>query len=82
MEKNKDEQTTGWHTTSDSASGVSHYWQKQKYSRRRSLCGRITEAKLMQPANQSISECARCKKALAAQPNEPAEAPAASGSKR
>lgn len=62
----KDEdKTLGWHTTSDSASGMAHFWTKEKYSRRRSLCGRVTEAKHMQPASQSVRECARCKKALA-----------------
>lgn len=63
----KDDNSTGWHTTSDSASGVAHYWEKLKYSRRRSLCGRVGEAKLMQDASQTVSDCARCKKALAAQ---------------
>lgn|GEM_PF-6229132 len=61
-----EDKSIGWHTTSDSASGVAHYWEKQKYSRRKSLCGRNTEAKQMQDASQTISECARCKKALAA----------------
>lgn len=61
-----DQKTLGWHTTSDSASGMAHFWRKEKYSRRRSLCGRAAEAKSMQPASQSIGECARCKKALAA----------------
>lgn len=70
----KEEQTTGWHTTSDSASGVAHYWKKVKYSRRRSLCGRVTEAKMMQETTESITECSRCKKALAA---EAAQAPQA-----
>jgi hypothetical protein len=63
-----DDKTLRWHTTSDSASGKAHFWTKEKYSRRRSLCGRVTEAKLMQDANPSIGECARCKKALAAMP--------------
>lgn len=49
---------------------MAHFWTKEKYSRRRSLCGRVTEAKLMQDANQSIGECARCRKALAAKPTE------------
>lgn len=62
-----DDKTLGWHTTSDSASGTAHFWTKEKYSRRRSLCGRVTEAKLMQSAEQTISECSRCKKTLAAQ---------------
>ena len=61
-----DDKTLGWHTTSDSASGTAHFWTKEKYSRRRSLCGRVTEAKLMQDSGESIGECARCKKALAA----------------
>ncbi len=64
---NNDEKTAGWATISDSASGVAHFWEKQKYSRRRSLCGRVTEVKLMQDASQTISECVRCKKAQAAQ---------------
>ncbi len=64
---NSDDKSTGWHTTSDSASGVAHYWEKQKYSRRRSLCGRVTEAKEMQDASQTVSVCTRCKKTLAAQ---------------
>lgn len=59
--------TLGWHTTSESATGMAHYWAKEKYSRRRSLCGRVTEATLMQSAEQTIGECVRCKKALAAQ---------------
>lgn len=63
-----DDKTLGWHTTSDSASGTAHFWTKEMYSRRRSVCGRVTEAKLMQHANQSIGECARCKQALAAMP--------------
>lgn len=62
-----DAKSTGWHTTSDSASGVAHYWEKQKYSRRRSLCGRVTEVKLMQDASQTTSDCSRCKKTLATQ---------------
>jgi hypothetical protein len=62
-----DYKSTGWHTTSDSASGVAHYWEKQKYSRRRSLCGRVTEAKEMQGVSQTVSDCARCIKALAGQ---------------
>ena len=49
---------------------MAHFWTKEKYSRRRSLCGRVTEAKLMQDSDQSIGECARCKKALAAKPME------------
>lgn len=57
----EDVATTGWHTTSDSASGKAHYWEKEKYSRRRSLCGRVTEAKLMQAPEQAIGECARCR---------------------
>jgi len=61
------DKTLGWRTTSDSASGMAHFWTKEKYSRRRSLCGRVTETKLMQPAEQNIGECARCKKTLAAQ---------------
>lgn len=67
-----DDKSLGWHTTSDSASGMAHFWTKEKYSRRRSLCGRVTEAKLMQDTNQSIGECARCSKALAATPAESA----------
>lgn len=63
-----DEKSTGWHTTLDSASGVAHYWEKQKYSRRRSLCGRVTAAKLMRDATLNTSDCSRCKKALATQP--------------
>ena len=66
----EDDKTLDWHTTSDSASGLAHFWAKEKYSRRRSLCGRVTEAKLMQDANQSIGECSRCAKALAAKPAE------------
>lgn len=60
-----EDSSTGWHTTSDSASGVAHYWEKQKYSRRGSLCGRTTEVKMLL-SHHTLSECARCKKALAA----------------
>lgn len=61
-----DDKTLGWLTTSDSASGMAHFWTKEKYSRRRSLCGRVTEAKAVQSPSQTIGECARCKKVLEA----------------
>lgn len=61
--KNEDK-STGWHPTSDSASGIAHYWETEKYSRRRSLCGQVSEAKLMLDASKGITNCSRCLKSL------------------
>ncbi len=64
---NSDDKSTGWHTTSDSASGVAHFWERLKDSSRRSLCGRVVVKEQMQDASQTIRECARCRKALLTQ---------------